>query len=231
MGLPMPWGKSLEPRVRPSQLLELPLAFTQNELLSPDEFVKRAGERGVELRAEHLLELHRRRALVPLLRITQRPARSSEIVTVPPTAAAGYRQFRSPLALVIAAAQQGYLMDPGPTPFRRWDGGLPLPVHGRIHRYPSVFYSPYQLMALRPIQGLVGAMRTEREDGGRVVCNLDPLTPEEISALDGSRQLAVTLSALEMRYLPGSSERPAMQGNGKRRTRNSMPGRAWNCSA
>jgi hypothetical protein len=60
MGLPMPWGKSLEPRVRPSQLLELPLAFTQNELLSPDEFAKRAGERGVELRAEHLLELHRR---------------------------------------------------------------------------------------------------------------------------------------------------------------------------
>jgi hypothetical protein len=123
-------------------------------------------------------------------------------MTVPPTAAAGYRQFRSPIALVIAAAQQGYLMDPGPTPFRRWDGGLPLPVHGRIHRYPSVFYSPYQLLALRPIQGLVGAMRTEREDGGRVVCNLDPLTREEISALDGSRQLAITLSALDMRYLP-----------------------------
>jgi hypothetical protein len=125
-----------------------------------------------------------------------------EMVTIPQSAADGYRQFRSPIALVIAAAQQRYLMDPGLAPFRRWDGGLPLPVHGRIHRYPSVFYSPYQLLALRPIQGLVGAMRTWRDDDGRVRCNLDPLTPDEISALDGARRLALALSALDMRYLP-----------------------------
>jgi hypothetical protein len=74
-----------------------PAAFTQNELLSPDEFVKRAGERGVQLRAEHLLELHRRRALVPLLRITQHPPKSSEVVAIPATAANAYHQFRSPM--------------------------------------------------------------------------------------------------------------------------------------
>ena len=43
MGLPMPWGQSLEHPVRPLQLLDLPLAFTQNALLAPDDFVKQAG--------------------------------------------------------------------------------------------------------------------------------------------------------------------------------------------
>jgi hypothetical protein len=71
MPLPMPWGERLEHTVQPVQLLGLPLAFTQNYLLPPDDFVKRAGERGVQLTVEHLHELHRRRALVPLLRITQ----------------------------------------------------------------------------------------------------------------------------------------------------------------
>jgi hypothetical protein len=35
-------------------------------------FSKRADERGVQVRPEHLLELHRRRALVPMFRIVQR---------------------------------------------------------------------------------------------------------------------------------------------------------------
>lgn len=202
MALPMPWGASLEPQLRPPQLLELPLAFTQSELLSPDEFVKRAGERGVQLRTAHLLELHRRRALVPVLRITQRPAKSSEAVAVPASAVDGYHQFRSPIALVIATAQQGHLTDPGPAPFRRWDGGLPLPVVGHVHRYPSVFYSAYQLLALRPIQGLVDAMTAGRDPDGNVIWRLDRLTHEEISALDGCRRLAIVLSALDMHYLP-----------------------------
>ena len=55
--MPMPWGQTLEHPVRPLQLLGLPLAFTQNGLLSPDDFVKRAGDRGVQIRPEHLLEL------------------------------------------------------------------------------------------------------------------------------------------------------------------------------
>ena len=202
MTLPMPWGASLEPQVRPLQLLELPLAFTQNDLLSPDEFVKRADQRGVQLRVEHLVELHPKQALVPLLRITQRPPKSSEIVAVPATAANAYRQFRSPIALVIAAGQHGYLMDPGPAPFRRWDGGLPLPVHGRVHRYPSVFYSPYQLLALRQVQDLVGGMTATRGADGSVTFSLDPLTTDEASALDGCRRLAVVLSAFDMYYLP-----------------------------
>ena len=44
--MPMPWGQALDHPVRPLELLGFPLAFTQNDLLSPDDFVKRAGEGG-----------------------------------------------------------------------------------------------------------------------------------------------------------------------------------------
>src|SRR5438046_2700497 len=62
---PLPWGAPLSPQMGALALLKLPLAFTQNALLSPDEFANSADQRGIRLRAEHLLELHRRRALVP----------------------------------------------------------------------------------------------------------------------------------------------------------------------
>jgi hypothetical protein len=198
----MPWGKPLEHPVGPLRLLELPLAFTQNALLSPDDFVKRAGERGVNLRTEHLVELHRRRALVPLFRIVQRPPRLAVEVPVAAGAAGGYGQYRSAIALVVAAAAHGMLIDPGTAPYRRWDGGLPLPAHGGVRRYPSVFYSPYQLLALRPLQGLLREMSAGRAADGRIALNLAPLTEDEVAALDGCRRLAILLSGLDMHYLP-----------------------------
>ena len=81
-------------------------------------------------------------------------------------------------------------------------GGLPLYTHGRIHRYPSVFYSPYQLLALRQVQELIQEMTVRRDADGRVACSLDPLNRDEAAALDGCRQLAILLSALDMHYLP-----------------------------
>jgi hypothetical protein len=202
MSLPMPWGQALVHPVEPRQLLGLPLAFTQNALLTPEEFAKRASERGVDLRPEHLLELHRRRALVPLLRIVQRPPKSSALVSVAGGAVDGYNQYRSPIALVTAAASHGLLIDPGAAPYRSWEGGLPLRTHHGIRRYPSVFYSPYQLLALRPVEQLVRAMSGSRTASGKVRLNLEPLTNDEIAALDGCRQLAILLNALDMHYLP-----------------------------
>ena len=202
MSLPMPWGKPLVHPVEPLQLLGLPLAFTQNALLTPEEFAKQAEERGVDLRTEHLLELHRRRALVPLLRIVQRPPKSSVIVPVAASAAGGYNQYRSPIALVIAAAAHGLLTDPGAAPYRPWDGGLPLRTPTGIHRYPSVFYSPYQLLALRSVEQLISNMSDSRTTNNKVMLNLEPLTQDETAALDGGRQLAIVLSALDMHYLP-----------------------------
>jgi hypothetical protein len=202
MSLPMPWGKALVHPVEPRQLLGLPLAFTQNALLTPEEFAKRANERGVDLRTEHLLELHRRRALVPLLRIAQQPPKSSVVVPVAASAVSGYSQYRSPIALVTTAASHGLLIDPGTAPYRSWEGGLPLRTQIGIHRYPSVFYSPYQLLALRPVEQLLRAMSGSKTTNGKVRLNLEPLTHDEMAALDGCRQLAILLSALDMHYLP-----------------------------
>jgi hypothetical protein len=194
MSVPMPWGKPLAHAVEPRQLLSLPLAYTQDSLLTPDDFAKRARERGVDIRPEYLLELHRQRALVPLLRILQRPPKSSTVVPVAASAAGGYGHFRSPLALVVAAATEGLLVDPATGPYRAWDGGLPLPTHGRVHRYPSVFYSQYQLLALRPTEQLIRTMSGSRAADGKVTMSLESLTPDEIDALNGGRQLAILLS-------------------------------------
>src|ERR1035441_2122798 len=75
-----PWGRSLLHGVPTTDLLAFPMAFTQDSLLSPDDFVKRASERGASFRVEHLVDLHRVRALVPLLRILQRPSDSATVI-------------------------------------------------------------------------------------------------------------------------------------------------------
>src|SRR5271154_1060485 len=199
MSFPMPWGRALQHHVDPRRLLDLPLAFTQNPLLTPEDFIKRADERGIDLHLEHLLELHHRRALVPLLRVALRPSRSSTTVHVA-TSAASYT--RSPMGFVTAAATQGLLIDPASSPYRPWSGGLPLKTQAGMHRFPSVFYSSYQLLALRPVEQLVHTMSGTRSPAGEVTLNLDPLTRDEATGLDGGRQLAILLTALEMRYLP-----------------------------
>ena len=85
-----PWGRSLLHGVPTTDLLAFPMAFTQDSLLSPDDFVKRASERGASFRVEHLVDLHRVRALVPLLRILQRPSDSATVILVSESAQGMY---------------------------------------------------------------------------------------------------------------------------------------------
>jgi len=119
-------------------------------------------------------------------------------------AADGYRQYRSNIALVVEAARLAQLVDPAGERFRSWEAGLALPtgIPGHRHRYPSVFYSSYQLLALRAIGALGREMVGSRDSEDRISFHLEPLYPAEVAALDGCRQLAVLLSALDMRYLP-----------------------------
>ena len=123
------------------------------------------------------------------------------MVQVAASASRGYNQYRSPIALVTAAAAHGLLI-PGRPPYRPWDGGLPLRTQNGIHRYPSVFYSQYQLLALRPVGQLISNMSGTRTANSKVRLNLEPLTQDETAALEGDRQLAILLSALDMHYLP-----------------------------
>lgn len=198
---PVPWGERLNHSVSTLDLLGLPLSFTQMGLLTTGDFIKQARERDVFLLPEHLVELHRARALVPFLRILRSPR---ALIPVPVAAAAsdGYRQYRSPLARVIEAAQVGRLSDPGRVPFRAWGRGEPLRTGGGIRHYPSVFYSPYQLLVLEAVKALASHMHPSRSAGGGLRFTLDPLVREDIVALDACRRLAVLLSALDMHYLP-----------------------------
>ncbi len=186
---PVPWRERLDHSVSTLDLLGLPLSFTQMGLLTPGDFIKQARDRDVFLLPEHLVELHRARALVPFLRIIRSP-RAPIPVPVAAAASDGYRQYRSPLARVIEAAQVGRLTDPGRVPFRAWGRGVPLRTYGGVRHYPSVFYSPYQLLVLEAVKALVSHMRPNR------------LVREDIVALDACRRLAVLLSALDMHYLP-----------------------------
>jgi hypothetical protein len=45
-------------------------------------------------------------------------------------------------------------------------------------------------------------MSGSRATDGKVTMSLESLTPDEIDALNGGRQLAILLSALDMHYLP-----------------------------
>jgi hypothetical protein len=75
-------------------------------------------------------------------------------------------------------------------------------THPGIRRYASVFYSPYQLLALKPAEELMSMLSAALAANGKPRFSLRPLTPGEASVMDGGRQLAVLPSALDMHYLP-----------------------------
>ena len=137
-----------------------------------------------------------------MFRVVQRPSKSSAIAQVAASATDSYFQYRIPMDLITNAAANGLLVDPGATPYRPWDTDLPLRGWFGVHRHLSVFYSPHQLLALRPIEQLLREVSGTKDANGKVTLHLDPLTPDEIAALDGGRQLAILLSALDMHYLP-----------------------------
>ena len=113
----------------------------------------------------------------------------------------GYR-FGGSLGLVIRAARLGHLVDPGTRPFRSWSGGLSVNVTGRLDRYPSVFYSSYQLLALEVVDAAVRHMTVRFDSARRPTFTLEPLGPLVRAKLDGCRRLAILLCAIDMHYLP-----------------------------
>ena len=172
-------------------------------LLSPDDFVKRASERGVRLRVEELHELHRVRALVPMFRLLQRPSDREPIVPVAEVAEGMYHQVGSPLAHVLEAAGLRQLADPGLRPYRSWESGLKIQAFGHMHTYPLVSYSPYQLLGLRTYEGLARSMEAERVGEYGVRFRLPPPALESVEheILDGCRRLAMFLHSIDMHYL------------------------------
>jgi hypothetical protein len=206
--LPMPWAiaESIHHPVTPIDLLRLPMVFSQNDLLSPEEFINEAKARGRRLEEEHLHELHRIGALVPLYRVMNRPV-GPEQPEVPSAVVArehgGYSMGGSN-GLLFRAYGLGHVVDPATRPYRSWAGGIPVRRHNYVQRYPSVFYSPYQLLGLLQLEAATRRFRGAWNDDHSALkfTAEEPLDAWSRGGFDRGRQLAILLHAIDSHFLP-----------------------------
>jgi hypothetical protein len=172
-----------------------PWAFTQHQPLDTSGFISEADKRGVDLDIATLRELYRQRLLIPFVMITHQPVRPPAPPTEPEPAFGGTR-----LRDLRWARDTGRLRDLSATPYmrsiafeqgtqksRRWWNGL--------------IYSWYQLLALPQLEQVL-AERTYQRRGGRLIARLPDPGPILLDRAEKLRKLAITLTALEPRYLP-----------------------------
>lgn len=185
----------------PVELLDQPFAFTQVPLLTPEQFVRAARDRGVNLAESQLEGLHRTRLLTPLLRFRRDgraisashrsdPHRARQIARWDPTWPVDLRTAR----------EEGRLFDARTEPFvarRRLERQV-----GEIKYRASAFlYSQHQLVSLPTIKQALPYLRYRT---GQVV-GLDV----NQSWLDNARveqrrlmETVIAVSALEAVYYP-----------------------------
>lgn len=163
-------------------LVALPYAFTQDDLLTSDEFLRRAKEYGHRLSLDGLQELHNRRLLVPLYRVSDIAVEGRRISV----ATAGSGNARG---WVMAAAAEGRLRDAAGEGYSvAWPYARPADEDRQW--WNGFVYSSWQLLMLR--QAL------SRYEFAR----LGFVQPNGRSLADQHRLVRV-LCALATRYLPG----------------------------
>ncbi len=183
------WGDSVMPPNLSTTTLELlqnPYAFTQTRLLSPEDFIREAGKRGVRLDREQLELLHRRRVLQPFYKVHSRPVTDP----VPSRSPSGF--YDSALREVRFALAQGHLSDPACRPFTPWPGP---------QARTSLWYSYNQLLVLRPIPYVLAQMQAHPTED-RPVLRLTPLEPQTKEVFARERSLAFLVEALTTKYRP-----------------------------
>lgn len=163
-------------------LLADPLSFSQTGLLSPSRFRREAAARGSVLEDGQLEELHRRRLLVPLYRVVDRPD-SRHMVKI--------QADLTWLWHVRVPASRGRVRDVARMAFRPW---------GRSGA-GAIFYSRYQLLGLRSLERFVRRMRVRREDDD-LVFSLRPVGARTRATAEAGRRLAVLLEVLDPYYRP-----------------------------
>ncbi|MFB7501727.1 hypothetical protein ACFC09_44990 [Streptomyces sp. NPDC056161] len=87
-------------------LLKIPFAFTQDELLDTGSFIRKAKERGHNLRLETLQALHIHGLLVPLYRVSDTGVQGRQVNV------GNILLEQNPRGWVMGAAQEGRLRDP-----------------------------------------------------------------------------------------------------------------------
>jgi hypothetical protein len=175
----------------------MPLAFSQNPLLTPDEFVKAASDRGLSLRVEQLVELHHRGVLVPFFQVLSRPHKGPRRYRLQQAADAALHRGGH-MAEVVAAGRRRRLVDPGRRRFTPWH-----PSQWRRASEPAwIFYGPHQLLTLRVLHRVRREMSQTLSPDRAISYQLDRLQPEIRRRMDLGRQWAIFLSALDIRYWP-----------------------------
>ncbi|WP_130333823.1 hypothetical protein [Streptomyces sp. BK022] len=174
---PVPSGGALE-------LLTLPYVFTQDDLLTADQFVKKADERGYKLSLDILQELHSHRLLLPLYRVSDTPAEGRRIAVQP-------SYGMNPRGWAFEAAAGGRLRDPAQEgysvawPYRK-------PTGMEAERWWNGFiYSSWQLLHVKAAMSRYAFIKA----------GFDQFSVRAIH--DDRHQLTLALSALSTRYLPG----------------------------
>lgn len=165
-------------------LLKIPYIFSQDGLLTTDEFITQAKERGDELSLDGLQELHSHGLLVPLYRVGDTAVESHCI----PVKANGLPNAHS---WTLQAAAEGRLVDPAEEEYstafpysrpsdedpRQWWNGF--------------IYSPWQLLEVR--HAIAQHEFVKRSSDFAV-------QPDQQAR---RRHLTLALAALSTRYLPG----------------------------
>ncbi len=176
-----------------SDVLSRPWLFSQSAPLATDDLITQFKRRGVSLGLPMLRELYRQGILVPFIEVTDRPFSSPVTMSATDPVARGTRliDFRG-------ARATGRYRDLAQDPFRprlRWD--CRPGEHGWWNR---LLYSRYQLLSLPYVSAALTRVVWTGPRGAR-----RPRLPTAADLwmpTDRMSRIALTLTALEPRYLP-----------------------------
>ncbi|MEV8613125.1 hypothetical protein AB0383_35340 [Amycolatopsis sp. NPDC051373] len=168
-------------------LLTLPYVFTQDKLLTSGDFIKAAEERGHRLSLDDLQALHSHRLLLPLYRVSDCPVEGRR-VPIELSGAMNIDVRRRTFEAAVSgrlrdSSREGYSID---WPYRRPEG------EKSRNWWNGFVYSSWQVLnidfALQNYEFIKLGW---------------PLSPQVARNAEGQRKVALTLSALATRYLPG----------------------------
>lgn len=133
---------SLAPEAhRTLDLLTVPFAFTQDDLLDTGKFIDEAKKRGYDLCLTDLEELHRLNLLAPLYRVDDHPDPALKMTVPPPIG-------NDPERTALGAARDGQLHDPAVEGYRdEWPYEIPDGL-SRWEWWNGYLYSSWQLLYL-----------------------------------------------------------------------------------
>ncbi len=161
-------------------LLKVRFLFTQTGLLNVTQFISEANKRGIKLCKIEMEQLYLQGYLVPFYQgmdVSDEP----KIYNIPQHTGIAYD--------IAIAHRHSQIYDPGKKDIRSWSDGN-----------TGVFYSHYQLIALRFLRKILAEATYSLDSNNKRVCDLPLLDEYEQEALDRFRSLAIVLEVLSPRY-------------------------------